>query len=449
MKPRRNPRQRFLKFIIRLLRWIWRIFYTIGREIITKLRQFISYLGQRTLSIFVLILLIFFSSVILAGILPSPQIFEGNLVVKNLSFTYAGQESNKLFLNNIREISQIEGEGNQTFILNGRFSNPSDQILNQKLLQLNSLKILLPHEKSQWIISPATTKQPSELKISELRLQPKTSINSLSYNPYNRRLSLPLTTTEQNDVKVKTDELNEAAQLSISLGDYPIKLTLTGYKLEDLGLQDSPDSPNPIELIFQPDNSQLSLSLNKTTRLSVNLPDLRKVNSEEWLWGDLDVKNVNFEQLKQTGININDEIYNSTIIKGQIRMGERELKIESNQFLLISKPGINRLLNLEIIPPKPPQEINVQIADEAVEVSTPPEGLEVRFAGEAKQIQVGLDRRLPVRSLKSSFLANFFSNDVIIAMISFFSAAIISLLSWIVNDFLSWLSANSKAAANP
>jgi hypothetical protein len=406
-------------------------------------------LGQRTLSIFVLILLILFSSVILAGVLPSPQIFEGNLVVKNLSFTYAGEESNKLFLNNIWGISQLEGEGNQTFILNGRFSSPSNQVLNQKLLQRNSLKILLPHEKSQWIISPATTKQPSELKISELRLQPNTSINSLSYNPYNRRLSLSLTAKNQNDVKVKTDELNEAAKLSIALGEYPIKLTLTGYQLEDLGLQDSPDSPNPIELIFQPDNSQLSLLLNKTTRLSVNLPDIRKVNSEEWLWGDLDVQNVNFEQLKQTGININDEIYNSTIIKGQIHMGERELKIESNQFLLISKPGINRLLNLEVIPPKPPQEISIQIADEAVEVSTPPEGLEVRFSGKAKQIQVGLDRRLPVRSLKSSFLANFFSNDVIIAMISFFSAAIISLLTWIVNDFLSWLSANSKAASNP
>lgn len=449
MKPRRNPRQRFLKFIIRLLRWIWRILYTSVREIITILRQFISYLGQRTLSIFVLILLILFSSVILAGVLPSPQIFEGNLVVKNLSFTYAGEESNKLFLNNIWGISQLEGEGNQTFILNGRFSSPSNQVLNQKLLQRNSLKILLPHEKSQWIISPATTKQPSELKISELRLQPNTSINSLSYNPYNRRLSLSLTAKNQNDVKVKTDELNEAAKLSIALGEYPIKLTLTGYQLEDLGLQDSPDSPNPIELIFQPDNSQLSLLLNKTTRLSVNLPDIRKVNSEEWLWGDLDVQNVNFEQLKQTGININDEIYNSTIIKGQIHMGERELKIESNQFLLISKPGINRLLNLEVIPPKPPQEISIQIADEAVEVSTPPEGLEVRFSGKAKQIQVGLDRRLPVRSLKSSFLANFFSNDVIIAMISFFSAAIISLLTWIVNDFLSWLSANSKAASNP
>ncbi|MBW4570539.1 MAG: hypothetical protein KME31_21690 [Tolypothrix carrinoi HA7290-LM1] len=380
-----------------------------------------------------MILLLLSFGIVLAGILPSRQIFEGNLVVTNLSFTYIGEEPNKLFLNNIRGISQLEGEGNQTLILNGRFSTPSNQALNKQLLQRNSLTIKLPHEKSQWIINPATNKQPSELKISELKLQTNTSIDSLSYKPYNRKLSLSI-------------KSSEAAQLALELGEYPIKFTFTGYQLEELKLKDSPES---LELVFQPNNPQLNLSLTKLTRLSVNLPDPRKVSSEDWLWGDLAVKNVHFEQSKQTGRNVNDEKYNSTIIKGQIRMGERELKVESNQFLLISKPGIKRLLNLEVIPPKPPQEINVQIAGETVEVSAPPEGLEVRLVGEADQIQVGLDRRFPVRSIKSSFLANFFSNDVLIAIISFFSAAVVSLLTWIVNDFLSWLSANSQSAAKP
>jgi hypothetical protein len=415
VKPRRNHRQRFLKPITK------------------SVRKIITYLGQRRRAILVLILLLLSIGIVLAGILPSRQIFEGNLVVTNLSFTYIGEEPNKLFFYNIPGISQLEGEGNQTLILKGRFSTPSNQALNKQLLQRNSLTIKLPYEKSQWIINPATNKQPSELKISELKIQTNTSIDSLSYNPYNRKLSLSI-------------KSSEAAKLALELGEYPIKFTFTGYQLEELKLKDSPES---LELVFQPNNSQLNLSLTKLTRLSVNLPDPRKVSSEDWLWGDLAVKNVYFEQSKQTGKNVNDEKYNSTIIKGQIRMGERELKVESNQFLLITKPGIKRLLNLEVISPKPPQEINVQIAGETVEVSAPPEGLEVRLVGEADQIQVGLDRRFPVRSIKSSLLANFFSNDVLIAIISFFSAAVVSLLTWIVNDFLSWLSANSQSAAKP
>jgi hypothetical protein len=446
---RRNYRQKLVKLILKLLRLIWRIFYTSTQQIITKLKEFISYLGQSILSIIVLVFLILSVGIVCAGILPSPQVFEGSLVVKNVSFTYSGRENNKLFLNNIQGISQIEGEGTQNIILNGNFSSPTDTTLNEKLLKRNSLKIQLPYEKSQWILSSSTNNLTNKLRILELRLQPNTFINKLNYKPYNRRLLLSLDAKEENDIKIKIDKVVTAGQLLVNLGFDPIKLNFTGYLIEELGLKDSPEEPIPIELIFKPNNPQLNLYLSKPTHLSINLPDPNKVNSEDWLWGDITVQNVRFEASKQTGINVNDEIYKSTIIKGQIRMGEKELKIESNQFLLISKPGINRLLNLEVIPPKPPQEINVQITGEDVEISTPPEGLEVRVVGEAEQIQAGLDSRLPVRSLRSTFLANFFSNDVVIAMVSFFSATFISLLTWIVNDFLSWLSANSRSTTNP
>lgn len=442
-------RQKFIKFILKVVRVIWRIFYESIQKIITKLREFISYLGQNTLAIIVLLFLILSVGVVCAGIFPSPQIFEGSLLVKSLSFTYSGEQDNKLLLNNIRGISEIEGEGTQTLTLNGRFSSPTDTTLNEKLLKYNSLKIKLPYKKSQWKFNSSATNSNSQLRISELKLQPNTSIDKLSYNPYNRRLLLWLSEQDENDVKIKLNKEITTAQLLINLGEEPIELNFIGYLIEELGLKDSPDNPNPLELVFQPNNSQLNLYLSKPTRLSINLPDPNKVNSENWLWGDIPVKNVRFEQSIQPGNDVNDEIYKSTIIKGQVRMGDQELKIESNQFLLISKPGINRLIHLEVVPPKPSQEIKIQIAGEDVEISTPPEGLEARILGESEKIQTGLDSRLPVKSLRSNFLAKFFSNDVVIAMISFFSATSISLLTWIINDFLSWLSTNSRTTTNP
>lgn len=446
---RQNYRQKFIKFIIKVLRVIWRIFYESIQKIITKLREFIRYLGQNTLAIIVSLFLILSVGIVCAGIFPSPQIFEGSLLVKSLSFTYSGGEKNKLLLKDIGGISEIQGEGTQTLILNGGFSSPTDTTLNEKLLKRDSLKIQLPFEKSQWIINSSATRLNNKLTISELRLQPNTSINELSYNPYNRRLLLSLAAQNDNNIKINLNKEITAGQFLINLGEEPIKLNLVGYLIEELGLKDSPDNSNPLELVWQPNNPQLNLYLSKPTRLSIYLPDPNKINPENWLWGDIAVKNVRFEQSRQTGIDVNDEIYNSTIIEGQVRMGDQELKIESNQFLLISKPGINRLIHLEVVPPKPPKEIKIQIAGEDVEISTPPEGLEARIAGESEEIQAGLDSRLPVKSLRSNFLGKFFSNDVVIAMISFFSATFISLLTWIINDFISWLSTNSRTTTNP
>ncbi|MCC5668607.1 hypothetical protein LC653_33345 [Nostoc sp. CHAB 5784] len=225
---------------------------------------------------------------------------------------------------------------------------------------------------------------------------------------------------------------------------------MNSYKLPELDLQNSSDSSNPIELIFQPNNPEVRLSINTNTRLSIDLPDPSKVDYEEWLRGDLAVKNMQLQELDRTGINANDDLEKSTIIKGNIRMREQELKIESNQFLMTGEPGIERLRHLAIIPPKTTPEVELRINGESVEISEPVEGIEARIAGKAKRIQVGIDPRLPVNSLQSNLLASWgLANDLIISIISFVIGVIVSLLTWLVNDFLSWLKPNSTSSPNP
>ncbi len=439
---RRRKWQKFLEIIIRLLQWLWNQLYYFGQLIINWLQKIlkfcINYFKQKPIAILVLLLLLIFSLTIFAGIAPSTNNFDGSLVVQQLGFTYNGKEENKLFINKIRGITKLLVEGRQTLTLTGKFSSPSQPTLNQKLAQRNLLTIELLQEKSQWSIVPADSKLTSKLTLSELRLQPQTTIDSFSYNPYNRRLGFLLLSNIAQNKSAKPNFV-------LNLGEQPLKMTFTGYRLPELGLQNSQDSSSPIEIIVKPDNSELRLLLANNTSLSIDLPNPSQVDYEQWLRGDLAVENMQFKEIDKTGINVNDDLDKSTIINGDIRMEERNLKIESNQFLLIEKPGIERLRHLAIIPAKTTKEVELRINGESVEISEPPEGIEVRIAGKSKQIEVGIDPRLPVNSLQSNLLASWgLPNDVVIAIISFFSAIIVSLLTWLVNDFLSWLKENDS-----
>ena len=437
--PRRRMKwQKFIEFIIRLLQWVWNQLYYLGQLIIncfTKiLKSLINYFKQKPIAILVLLFLICSSySLYYAGIAPWTNNFDGSLVIQKLGFTYNGKEENKLFINNIRGITQILVDGRQTLTLTGKFTSPSQPTLNQKLAQINTLTIDLLQEKSQWSIVSADSKSKSKLTLSELRLQPQTTIDSFSYNPYNRRLAFLLLSKNAQDKSAKPNFI-------LNLGEQPLKMTFTGYRLPELGLQNSQDSSSQIELIVKPDNSELRLLLANNTSLSIDLPNSSQVDYEQWLRGDLAVKNMQFKEIDKTGINLNDDLEKSTIIEGDIRMGERNLKVESHQFLMIEKPGIEYLRHLAIIPAKTTQEVKLHINGESVEISEPPEGIEVRIAGKSKQIHVGIDPRLPVNSLQSNLLTSWgLPNDVVIAIIPFVMGVIASVFTWLINDFLSWL----------
>lgn len=432
------PKKKGLKLQIDDIKQLLQQIYEFLINILKKfpgVTHVLNYLKERKQAWCVLACLLIFFLIVLAGILPWNNNFEASLVVKKISFTYNGQDPDKLFINNINGIKRLEVEGSQTLILSGNFSSSSHPKLNQKLTKRNTLKIELPFDKSQWIIAPADCKLKNNLELTELRLQPQTTVYSLSYNSYNHRLAFSL---------LPGPGKPENRNFIISWGEQPLKISFNSYKLPELDLQDSSDSSNQLELIYQPSNFEVRLPINTKTHLSIDLPEPSKVDYEELLRGDLVVKNMQFQESDRTGINVKDDLEKSTIIKGDIRMREQELKIESNQFLITGEPGIERLRHLAIIQPKKNPEVKLRINGENVEISEPVEGIEARIAGKAKRIQVGIDPRLPVNSIQSNFLASLgLPKDLIISIISFLLGVMASLLAWLVNDFVSWV--NNKA----
>lgn len=115
-----------LRFLLKCMQWIFlRLFTSLQRA-----RR-----NDRILAVFLLFIwvAIIFGNFFLRG----SQTFEGNLVVTEMSFAYAGDRE-KLFLNTINSIKNLDIQGSQTqpLTLTGKFSS-SEPSLNQKLSRLN------------------------------------------------------------------------------------------------------------------------------------------------------------------------------------------------------------------------------------------------------------------------------------------------------------------------
>jgi hypothetical protein len=363
--------------------------------------QLIKYLARKKLVIFVLILLLIFGAMIFAAILPSAHIFEGNLIVGEMSFTYNEQEA-KPFLQSIRQITNLESEGIQTLTLTGKFKSESLPQLNQ----LNNLQIELNSSRSKLIIAPANSKESSEIDLSELRLQPNTTVARLSYDYYNKILNFflqPHPTPEPNNLK-------------LYLGEQQLKITLEGYKLTGINLANSPENQTPIEFNLIPDIKQLNLELTQNNKIYITTFGYPQDESEQWFRGKIATKNVQFQRVDSNG-DPSDNLDVSTIIEGEIRMVEQERKIKQNQFLMGGKPNIP--LNIERI-----RHLRIH----------PKKGLEVRIGGKTKQIKIGLDKDFPVSSIQGSWLDGVLPRDAIIALFSFGAATITYLLSVLIDN---------------
>ncbi|MEH2298060.1 MAG: hypothetical protein V7K88_03045 [Nostoc sp.] len=104
-------------------------------------------------------------------------------------------------------------------------------------------------------------------------------------------------------------------------------------------------------------------------------------------------------------------------MEGKIRMAEQERDIKQNQFIM--GESANTPLNI--------QEIrNLQIV--------PKKGIEARFSGKTKEIQIGLDPDFPVYQIQGSWLDGVLPRDVIIALFSFGAATVANLLSWLFSN---------------
>ncbi|MEG4289595.1 hypothetical protein Q5692_06645 [Microcoleus sp. C2C3] len=367
--------------------------------VIKTLKSLSTYLWSNKILTFVLGLLLIFSGLTLAAFVPSTHIFESNLTVEEISFTYAGKEP-KLFLDTVRGIKSLEIEGKQTLTFTGKIQSKSTPALNQ----LTILEIEPIDSTSKWSIAPANLKQSSELEFTELRLQPDTKVNNLSYDTYRNQLAFSLT-------PVKKPANTNILQLN--LGNQPLKVSLEGYQLKNVKLPIDSEKQRQLEFILIPNNQELRLNFADPVTIYMQPPAPKNNESKQWFRGKIEVKNVEFQRLDITGSNQDDNLPISTILKGEVHMAEQEREIKRNQFLMVEEPGIKLIRYLNIVPQ---------------------EGLEVRISGKSKLIQIGLDKEFPVSRIQASWLDRVLPRDAIIALISFCATSFTLLLPFIINE---------------
>jgi hypothetical protein len=377
------------------------IFTAFNNHFLQQLPNLKKYLIRQQSSILVIILLAFLCIITIAAIAPGNHTFEGNLIFQEMSFTY-NEPQPKVFLRNIKNIQELEKEGIQTLTFTGSFESQSLPEINKS----NSLEIQLPEEKSKIIISPANSQTESDIKLEKLQLQPQTRITKLHYDFERQGLAFSLVPNSENHPN----------SLEISLGQKPVKVTVAGYKIPSLNLPKSPDDQEELEFIVTPDNPGLNLKIQKDTNLYLTLSKPpKKSELNRWFKGKIQTKNVKFTQLLKDGNDPKNDLEISTIIEGKIRMVEQDRDIKENQFLM--GENSDKPLNIQVIN-------NMQIIPEK-------KGIEARFSGKTKKIQIGLDQDFPVSSIQGSWLDGVLPRDAIIALFSFGAATVANLLSWL------------------
>lgn len=420
MASRQNSWKRGFNFIIRFFKGILELCQAgvLGfSKSLGRLHPIGKYLIGSKLVISTLLLILLFSGIVLAAILPTQDKFEGNLLVEKLSFIT--EREDKLFLKDIRSLNKLEVKGKQTLTLIGSFESEEQSLLNK----VSELKIEPLSDSSTWTLAPANSQKPSQLELKALTLQANTAVTELSYNSFEYRLFLSLE-ADKNSVYSSASNV-----LELYLGEEPLKLKVEGYRLSspELNQKESRAIPDSIGLTFIPNISEYNLTLSGTNSLVFYLPNPtdKKMDSIQWFWGDLSVQDVKFYETQHIPSDLTSaERDDSTILNGKIRMSGRELILESGQFISIKNPGIKRLIRIQI---------------------KHPNGLEIRFSGESKGIEVGLDPRLPISNIQSTYLSKRFPNDIVIAIISFCSATVVSLISWLVQNKASQETSSNSA----
>ncbi|QHG19428.1 hypothetical protein [Nostoc sp. ATCC 53789] len=372
---------------------------------ISALKRLLRTISNHQSLLLGLVLLLFLTIGTIAAIAPGTHTFEGNIISQEMSFVYNGQQP-KRFIENIRGIKELESEGIQTLTFTGKFQSELPQVN-----QLKSLTIQLKDRESKWIIAPVNLEGTSKIDLNELRLQPNTKVTELNYDFYRNQLAFSLQRNPKLDLK------NNANILKLYLGEQPIKVIVEGYELPDSNLQKQLDNQTPLEFILNPDNQEFNLEYPQNTNIYITLAKPAKFESEQWFRGKIETKNVQFVDVDRNGSDLRDDLDVSTIVEGKIRMVGQEQEIKKNQFLMGENPDIP--LNIQLIR-------HLQIV--------PKKGIEARFSGKTKQIQIGLDQDFPVSRIQGSWLDGVLPRDAIIALFSFGAATIPNLVSWLFSN---------------
>lgn len=374
-------------------------------------------INQRDQIVAAILLLIWIAILLSNFYFRGNYVFEGNLLVSEMSFTYTGK-TEKRFLNPIRNLKNLDLQGSQTqpLILTGKFSS-SDPKLNQKISKLNKLTLELPYPTSRLILKPAKPASTNELSVLELRLNPESQINQLAYNSQPAQLSFCLQAVSMTPDACRFPDslLNNSPQpksqpvgkLKLQLGQQQLNVSIGAFHLRELNLKTDINTPNELFFQFTPTIDEVSLNIISPTRLLIDLPNLSKAQSKnppQWIRGDIDVKNVNFLRFDITE-NVTDELKTSTILDGEVRMGSQSMKLQSDQFLILppNQTGIRKLRYIQINPQSP-------------------EGLRSLISGKSNNIAVGLYPEFPVQKIELSWLSKYFSQEAISAFLALIGA---------------------------
>lgn len=349
--------------------------------------------------VLVLALLMLCGWAIFMALIPGQVQFETRLVASQLSFTT--HDIQKPFLRGVPVTAlSLEGQQDQPLTLVGEF-------LNEPFQDLTALTLELPYADSRLVIRPqlgAEGASPAML-LTELQLQPSTQVSDLSYNLNTNQLAL--TFTQPQDLPPTAPAL-----LRLNLAPQPFEVDLEGYRLPDLGLEEA-SMTQPRRVVFIPPGNEWQPPLPLEGKLALTLPVALEADGADWFWGDLGVKDVNFVAWRSTGRRVEEEVALSTIRSGQLRMLDQELTLEADQFLIVQKPGIQRLRALKLLPAA---------------------GIEVRAVGHTSEVEVGLDPNFPIQGIGANFWEQRLPPHRVVALLSFAGAMLASLLAWLVDN---------------
>ncbi len=365
---------------------------------------------KKTDRFFAIFLLTIWVIIIIGYFIPVNFVFEGNLIVESLNFTYNGNDD-KLFLQNIDSIKSIDIQGKleQPIALSGKFSSDNDTSVQEKLAKLNTLTIELPFPESRFIVTQQNNLETTEISLVDLRIKPETKINQLAYNFPNNSLSFCLNSAKSTTKSCSYTENIEPSpigKLRLELGQEPIEIQLRQINIPELNIKADQNNAEELIVQFTPNNSEtINITLLAPNELLITLPKSEKNNnSATWFRKDIDVTNVNFIR-HETTAQVIDEIETSTILKGEIRLGKKKIELQNNQFLIINSQnsGIKKIRSLAIN-------------------ANSPQGIQTFIIGESTGIAVGLYPDFPVETIQPNLLSKHLSSEAISAIIGFLSA---------------------------
>ncbi|MGK7956473.1 MAG: hypothetical protein AB4063_14675 [Crocosphaera sp.] len=215
--------------------------------------------------------------------------------------------------------------------------------------------------------------------------------------------------------KTNYNESKKIADIEIELGNQPFDVTLQGYEIQQPKV---PNQTSSMQLEWTAKSGNKTLDFEVTHPLFIEL----ELNEDETKDNDILLQRI----LSVTDTKLSHQEkkdYVTNIIKGNVRMVDQKLNIESSQFLQFQGGrGIERLYNMSLTA----------------------EGIKVLFNGTARKVLSGLNFNSPGYHIRGEFLANFMSKEQRIATIAFLIGIFSNLLVELIKEFSEKLSNNNN-----